>query len=84
MIVTKRGKIYVEGHSHIDDISKWPEPVGVQAMVELREDDVGCDWGNSEESRRRKAFCKKYEGYGSVCHCKYPRSGPAAYRFLHS
>ena len=31
-----------------------------------------CDWPDTEENHRRRIFCNKLEGYGSVCSCKEP------------
>lgn len=36
----------------------------------LAEDE--CSWPNNEEGKRRKAFCSRVEGYGSVCSCEGP------------
>lgn len=34
--------------------------------------DAECHWPDTELNRRRKRFCSKVEGYGSVCSCKDP------------
>ena len=31
-----------------------------------------CDWPDSDINKRRKHFCSKFEGYGSVCSCREP------------
>ena len=31
-----------------------------------------CHWADTELNRRRRRFCSKVEGYGSVCSCKDP------------
>lgn len=31
-----------------------------------------CHWPDTELNRRRRRFCSKVEGYGSVCSCKDP------------
>lgn len=31
-----------------------------------------CHWADTELNRRRKVFCSKVEGYGSICSCKDP------------
>lgn len=31
-----------------------------------------CHWADTELNRRRKLFCSKVEGYGSICSCKDP------------
>lgn len=33
---------------------------------------VVCDWPATPESRKRRSFCSRYEGYGSLCHCSNP------------
>ncbi|XP_037082122.1 protein O-linked-mannose beta-1,2-N-acetylglucosaminyltransferase 1-like [Pollicipes pollicipes] len=44
--------------------------------VDLRPDTLPptppCQWADSEESRRRHAFCDKFEGYPGVCRCLQP------------
>lgn len=34
--------------------------------------DGQCDWPDTAVNRRRRSFCNKLEGYGSVCSCKDP------------
>lgn len=34
--------------------------------------DAECHWPDTELNRRRRRFCSKVEGYGSVCSCKDP------------
>ena len=72
-IVVKRGKKYAEAHNHQDDVSKWGEPVFARATIELASAvESSCtSWDTSDMSIRRKAFCDRFEGYGSVCSCKY-------------
>ena len=31
-----------------------------------------CNWDTSDSSKRRREFCNKLEGYGSVCSCQDP------------
>lgn len=31
-----------------------------------------CHWADTELNRRRKVFCGKVEGYGSICSCRDP------------
>ena len=71
-IVTKRGQNYSENHHHRADTAKWGEPVTARALVCLVPAmQSQCIWDDSEESKRRRTFCDKFEGYGSVCSCKY-------------
>ena len=34
--------------------------------------DIECTWDNTDSGRRRREFCNKYEGYGSICSCQDP------------
>ena len=70
-IVTKRGKKYSEKNHHAGDVAHWGDPVTAQATVELvAAEQSQCHWDESEVSKRRRAFCDRFEGYGSVCSCK--------------
>lgn len=40
--------------------------------VILRPAEAECHWADTELNRRRKLFCSKVEGYGSICSCKDP------------
>jgi hypothetical protein len=31
-----------------------------------------CQWPDTEENQRRREFCSRVEGYGSVCDCHQP------------
>uniref|UniRef100_A0A8C2Q7R9 Protein O-linked-mannose beta-1,2-N-acetylglucosaminyltransferase n=1 Tax=Cyprinus carpio TaxID=7962 RepID=A0A8C2Q7R9_CYPCA len=35
-------------------------------------EEAECHWADTELNRRRKLFCSKVEGYGSICSCKDP------------
>ena len=34
--------------------------------------DIECTWDDTDSGRRRREFCNKYEGYGSICSCQDP------------
>ncbi|GFS24644.1 protein O-linked-mannose beta-1,2-N-acetylglucosaminyltransferase 1 [Elysia marginata] len=77
-VTVKGGKKIGEKHSKAPNLNSWGERVELKAEVPLIDsDDVGCQWPDNDEGKRRKAFCSKVEGYGSVCHC----SGPAPISF---
>lgn len=40
--------------------------------VALGSAEAECHWADTELNRRRKVFCSKVEGYGSICSCKDP------------
>uniref|UniRef100_A0A8C5TYQ6 Protein O-linked-mannose beta-1,2-N-acetylglucosaminyltransferase n=1 Tax=Malurus cyaneus samueli TaxID=2593467 RepID=A0A8C5TYQ6_9PASS len=46
--------------------------VGKKGGESLSLGDAECHWPDTELNRRRKRFCSKVEGYGSVCSCKDP------------
>ena len=71
-VVQKRGAISAEGHRKAPDFDTWAEPLTIQALVTLQsKDTASCSWEDSDTTRRRREFCEKFEGYGSVCSCKW-------------
>lgn len=73
-IVQKKGKVYAEGFQKAKSINTWAEAVSVEVSFPLQTvESSECHWEDSEVNKRRKDFCNKYEGYGSVCSCKYLR-----------
>lgn len=40
--------------------------------VPIRPTEAECHWADTELNRRRKIFCSKVEGYGSICSCRDP------------
>ncbi|XP_066915604.1 protein O-linked-mannose beta-1,2-N-acetylglucosaminyltransferase 1-like [Clytia hemisphaerica] len=71
-ISRKRNMWYAEAIQKSPSFNDWAAPVVVQATVQLLAQSAGCDWGNDDVARRRRNFCSKYEGYGSVCSCTNP------------
>lgn len=72
-VVHKRGAVSAEGHRKAPNFDTWAEPLTIQALVTLQsEDSASCSWEDSDVTRRRKEFCEKFEGYGSVCSCSNP------------
>ena len=70
-VVKKRGPVSAEGYRKSPNFDSWAEPLTIQALVTLQSEDTeSCLWEDNEISQRRKEFCEKYEGYGSVCSCK--------------
>ncbi|KAG7272257.1 hypothetical protein CRUP_017104 [Coryphaenoides rupestris] len=57
--------VYGEKHSKSPALSTWGDPVLLKTEAE-------CHWADTELNRRRKLFCSKVEGYGSICSCKDP------------
>ncbi|XP_065826433.1 protein O-linked-mannose beta-1,2-N-acetylglucosaminyltransferase 1-like [Oscarella lobularis] len=65
---------YGEAISKSASVSEWGAPARVDAAVPLVPlAEAGCRrWPNDEENSRRREFCEKYEGYGSLCDCDHP------------
>ncbi|NXP87451.1 PMGT1 acetylglucosaminyltransferase, partial [Passerina amoena] len=69
----KGGEVYGEKHAKSPALSTWGDPVLLKTEVHLTSvEDAECHWPDTELNRRRKRFCSKVEGYGSVCSCKDP------------
>ncbi|CAI8010201.1 Protein O-linked-mannose beta-1,2-N-acetylglucosaminyltransferase 1, partial [Geodia barretti] len=56
----------------IPNPTTWGNAVNLRVTVPLTDDAVVCDWPDSPENRKRRSFCSRYEGYGSLCHCSNP------------
>ncbi|KAG1678559.1 Protein O-linked-mannose beta-1,2-N-acetylglucosaminyltransferase 1 [Nymphon striatum] len=73
MTVQKGGAMYGEAVSKSTDFNKWGDAVHLNVDVPLTSvEESECDWGNNDEDLRRKDFCNRIEGYGSVCSCNDP------------
>lgn len=75
MVAQKGVKMFGESYSKSTDFNTWGASVLLRVEVPLvTGEDSECEWPDSEESRRRKEFCSRIEGYGSVCSCTEPAS----------
>ncbi|XP_073726353.1 protein O-linked-mannose beta-1,2-N-acetylglucosaminyltransferase 1 [Misgurnus anguillicaudatus] len=73
LVVKKGGQVYGEKHSKSPALSTWGDPVLLKTEVQLTaSEEAECHWPDTELNRRRKLFCSKVEGYGSICSCKDP------------
>uniref|UniRef100_A0A3P8Z165 Protein O-linked-mannose beta-1,2-N-acetylglucosaminyltransferase n=1 Tax=Esox lucius TaxID=8010 RepID=A0A3P8Z165_ESOLU len=73
LVVKKGGQVYGEKHSKSPALSTWGDPVLLKTEVQLTaSEDAECHWADTDLNRRRKLFCSKVEGYGSICSCKDP------------
>ncbi|KAG7232457.1 hypothetical protein INR49_008835 [Caranx melampygus] len=71
LVVKKGGQVYGEKHSKSPALSTWGDPVLLKTEVQLTaSEEAECHWADTELNRRRKLFCSKVEGYGSICSCK--------------
>ena len=68
MICIKGEGLISEGYSKSPDFASWGEEVVVQGELELEGELETTCW--AEE--RRREFCDRIEGYGSVCSCDNP------------
>ncbi|XP_062047198.1 protein O-linked-mannose beta-1,2-N-acetylglucosaminyltransferase 1 isoform X2 [Lepus europaeus] len=66
------GPVLGEKHSKSPALSSWGDPVLLKTDVPLSSAEAECHWADTELNRRRRRFCSKVEGYGSVCSCKDP------------
>ncbi|XP_051568692.1 protein O-linked-mannose beta-1,2-N-acetylglucosaminyltransferase 1-like [Myxocyprinus asiaticus] len=73
LVVKKGGQVYGEKHSKSPALSTWGDPVLLKTEVQLTaSEEAECHWVDTELNRRRKLFCSKVEGYGSICSCNDP------------
>lgn len=73
LVVQKGGIVYGEKSSKSPSLSSWADPVLLKTQVQLGvSEESECLWGDGELNRRRKTFCSKVEGYGSICSCRDP------------
>ncbi|KAJ7986264.1 hypothetical protein DPEC_G00338140 [Dallia pectoralis] len=73
LVVKKGGQVYGEKHSKSPALSTWGDPVLLKTEVQLTaSEEAECHWADTDLNRRRKLFCSKVEGYGSICSCKDP------------
>ncbi|XP_064477377.1 protein O-linked-mannose beta-1,2-N-acetylglucosaminyltransferase 1-like isoform X1 [Ornithodoros turicata] len=73
MVTQKGGKMFGESYSKSPEFNSWGAPVVLKVEVPLVPvEESECDWQDTEENQRRRAFCNHIEGYGSVCSCSDP------------
>ncbi|CAI9736532.1 protein O-linked-mannose beta-1,2-N-acetylglucosaminyltransferase 1-like [Octopus vulgaris] len=72
-ITIKKSEKVAEAYSKSLDLSSWGEKVTLTAAIPLVPAELSeCQWPDDEINNRRRTFCSKVEGYGSVCQCKDP------------
>ncbi|XP_059490734.1 protein O-linked-mannose beta-1,2-N-acetylglucosaminyltransferase 1-like [Neocloeon triangulifer] len=73
MVSKKGGKMFGESYSKSTEFNTWGAPVVLRVEVPLVPvEESECDWPETDENRRRRQFCSRIEGYGSVCSCADP------------
>ncbi|KAL8570719.1 hypothetical protein ACOMHN_039154 [Nucella lapillus] len=72
--VTKKGGSRIaEGHNKSPNLASWGERVLLETQIPLSDpSEAECQWRQDGEGQRRRMFCSKVEGYGSVCNCDDP------------
>lgn len=72
-VTQKGGKVYGEQYSKSPEFNSWGAPLVLKVEVPLVPvQESECQWPDTPENRRRRAFCSRIEGYGSVCSCDDP------------
>jgi len=71
-VTIRGGKPLGEDVGKAVNVQTWGPPVTLEVTIPLTDSAVECDWPSTPENHRRKAFCSRYEGYGSLCHCASP------------
>ena len=72
LVTVKGGTPLVEDIEKSPDVKSWGLPLFVAVDVPIARVGKECDWPKTPENFRRLEFCRKYEGYGSLCHCSKP------------
>ncbi|XP_054161099.1 protein O-linked-mannose beta-1,2-N-acetylglucosaminyltransferase 1-like [Oppia nitens] len=73
IVVVKGEKMLAEGYSRSPEFNSWGAPVVLRVDIMLTSVSRSqCRWTDNEDSDRRRAFCARVEGYGSVCSCSEP------------
>lgn len=74
LVVQKGGPVFGEKTSRSPSLSSWADPVLLQTQVQLSasEESECVAWSDGELNKRRRTFCAKVEGYGSICSCRDP------------
>ena len=75
LVAVKKSRVYGESFSKSPEFSKWGSPVVLRAEVPLLSpEEAQCNvkphFEDDESSLRRRTFCERFEGYGSVCSCE--------------
>lgn len=72
MVAIKGGGARGEDVGKSLSTNEWGAPVRLTLTLLKSESVTECDWPDTTENARRRVFCSKYEGYGSLCHCSAP------------
>lgn len=74
LVAVKGGEATGEDVGKSASIQEWGPPVHLTVSLTIPDFVVECDWPETKENKKRREFCSKYEGYGSLCHCAKPLS----------
>nr|XP_002128274.1 protein O-linked-mannose beta-1,2-N-acetylglucosaminyltransferase 1 [Ciona intestinalis] len=75
MLCYNNGQLINEEMKSTEVNNEWAQPIHMHAHVKplTVKDYSSCKWLDSIESDRRREFCSRYEGYGSLCDCQHPQ-----------
>ncbi|XP_072172735.1 protein O-linked-mannose beta-1,2-N-acetylglucosaminyltransferase 1-like [Diadema setosum] len=69
----RHGQAYAEQLHKAPNLSSWGSPVLLKTNIPLSsKEESECQWPETEANVRRREFCAKVEGYGSLCSCEDP------------
>lgn len=72
-LVTIKGGVAVgEDVGKSVSTQEWGPEVSLTVTISTPDTMVECDWPETSLNKKRREFCTKYEGYGSLCHCAKP------------
>eukprot|EP00055_Hartaetosiga_balthica_P010437 m.44457 g.44457 ORF g.44457 m.44457 type:complete len:716 (+) comp7171_c0_seq2:129-2276(+) len=64
----------VDKLGHKPGLDTWGDRIEVEAVFTKSGEEVVCTWDDTVESKKRRSFCSKYDGYGNICACDDPIS----------
>ncbi|XP_020913620.2 protein O-linked-mannose beta-1,2-N-acetylglucosaminyltransferase 1 isoform X3 [Exaiptasia diaphana] len=62
------------GHACVYGEQGWTAPVSLVVTFQAERSQDVCHWKDTPSNRRRRKFCRRYEGYPGLCSCANPRN----------
>ena len=72
LVAVKGGGALGEDVGKSVSTQEWGPEVRLTVAVSSPDSTIECDWPDTPQNLKRREFCAKYEGYGSLCHCAKP------------
>ncbi len=74
LVAVKGGGAIGEDIGKSEDVKLWGGAVHLTVTISASKSDstTKCDWPDTVWNQKRRDFCSKHEGYGSLCHCADP------------